>query len=217
MSATQSATYESNGSAAGAAAIEAVAGIAVIVLTILGLARIAPVLLVAVATIIAGVALISQGATIAAEYARMLNVRTDLVAPLGTSSSWSLALLAGAAGIVLGILALLTVSPTELVAIAVIAFGGGLILSSGPTAQIAVLKVSGQAADDRLRRMAAEATTTSAVSQGLVGLGAVILGILALAGFATLTLILIALLTIGVFLLVGGSIVGGFMLNIFRR
>lgn len=216
MSVTQSAAYESSG-VVGTAAIEAVAGIAVIVLTILGLAHVAPVFLVAIATIIAGIALIAQGSTIAAEYARILSTRADLIVPVGMSSTWSLALLAGAAGIVLGILALLNLFPTELVAIAVIAFGGGLILSSGPIAQIAVLRSSGSVVDERIRRMTAEVAAQSAVSQGLVGLGAVVLGILALAGFATLTLILIALLSIGVFLLVNGSTVGGLMLSFFRR
>jgi hypothetical protein len=217
MSATQTAAFESSSGAAGSGAVEAIAGIAVIVLTILGLAHVAPVFLVAIAAIIAGVALLAQGATIAGEYARLLTVVSDVIVPLGNSSAWSLALLAGAAGIVLGILALLNVSPVELVAIAVIAFGGGLIISSGPTAQIAVLKSAGATPDERFRRMAAEAAATSIVSQGMVGLAAVVLGILALAGFSSLTLILIALLTMGVFLLVNGSTVSGFLLSMFRH
>ena len=65
--------------------------------------------------------------------------------------------------------------------------------------------------------MAVEAAATSAVSQALVGLAAVVLGILALAGFVPLTLVLIALLQMGVFLLVSGATVGGFMLRLFRR
>lgn len=217
MSVTQSTTYESSDGAAGTAGVEAVAAVAVIVLTILGLAHVVPVLLVAVATIIAGVALLSQGATIATEYARILEGRTDLAAPAGISSAWSLALLAGAAGIVLGILALLHVSPIDLVAIAVIALGAGLILSTGPIGQIAVLRPSGPAAEERIRRLAVEAAATSAVSQALVGLAAVVLGILALSGFVPLTLVLIALLQMGVFLLVSGATVGGFMLRLFHH
>jgi hypothetical protein len=217
MSVTQTATFESSSGAAGSSAVEAIAGIAVIVLTILGLAHVVPVFLVAIAAIIAGVALLAQGAAIASEYARLLTVRSDVVLPLGNSSAWSLALLARAAGIVLGILALLNVSPVELVAIAVIAFGGGLIISSGPTAQIAVLKNASPTADERLRRMVAEAASTSIIAQGMVGLAAVVLGILALAGFASLSLILIALLSVGVFLLVNGSTVSGFLLSVFRR
>jgi len=217
MSATQTATFESSSGAAGSAAVEAIAGIAVIVLTILGLAQVVPVFLVAIAAIIAGVALLAQGAAVAQEYARLLTARGDVAVPLGNSSAWSLALLAGAAGVVLGILALLHVSPVELVAIAVISYGGGLIISGGPTAQIGMLKAIGSTTDDRVRRMAAEAASTSMISQGMVGLGAVVLGILALANFASLTLILIALLSVGVFLLANGSAMSGFLLSVFRR
>ncbi|HUB15656.1 MAG TPA: hypothetical protein VMB34_27165 [Acetobacteraceae bacterium] len=217
MSASQAAIFEGSSGAAGSAAVEAIAGIAVIVLTILGLAHVVPVFLVAIAAIVAGVALLAQGATIAAEYARVLAVRNDAIVPLGNSSAWSLALLAGAAGVVLGILALLDVSPVQLVAIAVIALGGGLMISSGPTAQMAMLKSERSTSDERFRRLAAEAASTSIISQGMVGLAAVVLGILSLAGFASLTLILIALLTMGIFLLANGSTVSGFLLSVFHH
>jgi len=217
MSTTQSAVLESSGPVTGTAALEALAGVAIVVLTILGLAHVAPVFLVAIATIIAGIALLSQGSTIAAEYARLLTSRGDIVVPISGGSTWSLELLAGAAGIVLGILALLNLYPIELVAIAAIAFGGGLILSSGPAAQLFTLRTTSTYPDERARRLAAEAASNSAMSQGMVGLAAVVLGILALAGFVSLTLILIALLATGVFLLVNGSTVGGLMLSVFRR
>ena len=217
MSVTQRAAFETSGGAVGSAAIEAIAGIAVIVLTILGLAHVAPVFLVAIATIIAGVALLAQGSTIAAEYAHIVNPRAALMVPIGVNSTWSLVILSGASGIVLGILALLNVSPTDLVAIAVIAFGGGLIISGGPMAQVTALKISSVQADERLRRMATEAVATSIVAQGMVGLGAVVLGILALAGFTAPTFILIALLAIGVFVLANGSTVGSALLSIVRH
>ncbi len=217
MSVTQTGAFGSSSGAAGSAAVEGVAGIAVVVLTILGLGHVVPVFLVAIALIIAGIALLAQGATIAAEYARLLSGRSDLIVPMGNNSAWSLALLAGGAGIVLGILALLNVQPIQLVAIGVIALGGGLIISSGPTAQTAMLKSEAATADEGFRRMAAEAASASVMSQGMVGLTAVVLGILSLAGFSSLALILIALLTMGVFLLANGTAVSGVMLSIFRR
>jgi hypothetical protein len=174
------------------------------------------VFLVAIAAIIAGIAVLSQGATIAAEYGRLLTTQGD-VAPISGGGTWSLELLSGAAGIVLGILALPNVYPVELVAISAIAFGGGLILSSGPAAQLLALRVSGAFTDERSRRLSAEAGSNAALSQGMVGLAVVVLGILALAGFASLALILIALLTLGIFLLVSGTIFGGLVLSIFHR
>jgi hypothetical protein len=218
MSATQSVTYEGSNGSSGTAAAEAVGGIAAIVLTILGLAHVAPGFLVAIATIAIGAALLAQGSAIAAEYARLMTSRGETtVIPLGGSSTWSIELLAGIAGIVLGILALLAVESINLVAIASIAFGGGLVLSSGAAAQVLILKATGTSLDERVRRLAAETASTSAVAQGMTGLAAVVLGILALAGFSSVTLVLIALLAMGVFLVMNGSTVGGFMLSIFRR
>jgi hypothetical protein len=178
---------------------------------------VAPVFLVAIATIAIGAAVLAQGATVAAQYARLMVGRGDAIIALGGSSSWSIELLAGAAGIVLGILALLAVEPIDLVAIASIAFGGGLVLSSGAAAQVAVLKATAASTDERIQRLATETASTSAVAQGLTGLSGVVLGILALAGFSSVTLVLIALLAMGVFLLMNGSTVSGFMLSIFRR
>lgn len=215
MSVSQGPAYEAGGGiagTAGTAAIEAIAAIAIIVLTILGLAKVAPVFLVAVAVIIAGIALLAQGYTLAGEYAAMLSGRGDAL-PIRANSTWTLSLLAGAAGIVLGILALLSVTPMVLVAVAVIAFGGGLVISSGPMAQVGIVRVATPTTDERTRRMVAEAASTAAVSQAMVGLGAVVLGILALAGFASVTLILVALLAVGVFELVNGASVGELMLG----
>jgi hypothetical protein len=218
MSTTQSTTYESSGSAAGAAAIEALDGIGVTVLAILGLAHVAPVFLAGIAAIVAGVALMAQGTAIATEYARMLTGRAELVTPLGASSAWSLELLAGVAGVVLGILALLNIVPVDLLAVSVIAFGAALILSSGPMAQIAFFRATTvPPLDERVRILATQGASTSAVSQGMVGLAAVVLGILALAGLVPLTLTLVAFLVIGLFLLINGSTVSSMMLNVFRR
>ena len=54
----------------------------------------------------------------------------------GTAGGWSIVLLAGLAGIVLGILALLSVPSIQLVAIAVIAFGSALLISSNASMRL---------------------------------------------------------------------------------
>lgn len=217
MSSTiSSSAYERGGATSGLTAAEAAAGIAAIVLTILGLANVAPGFLAGIATIAVGVALLAQGATVAGEYARLLGYQQGEVAAF-SSSSWSIEFLAGAAGIVLGILTLLGVVPMILTAAAIIAFGGGLCLSAGAAGQVAVNTTRGSSSDDRIRRIAVESASTSSITQGLAGLQAVVLGILALAGLNTLPLVLIALLVIGVFLLVNGSTFSGFVLSFFRR
>jgi hypothetical protein len=217
MSVTQSATPEAFGTASGTAAIESVGGIVAVVLTILGLAHVAPVFLVAIATIAVGAALLADGAALVAGYARLLTGRGEQVAATGASPTWSIELLAGSAGIVLGILALLNVQPLELVAIAAIAFGGGLILTSSLRSEIAVLRAAALSPDDRLRHLAAEGAAGSAVAEVLTGLAAVVLGILALAGLSQVTLVLVALLAVGVFLVLSGSTAANTMVAMFRR
>lgn len=217
MSSTiHSAGFAKTGASSGVAAAEAIAGAIAIVLTILGLAHVESDLLVAIATIAIGVALLAQGTAIAGEYAYLTTTQSN-AAIFGGSSTWSIELLTGAAGIVLGILALLGVVSLDLIAIAVIAFGGGLALSSGAAAQIAISRSGALSPDDHTRRFAIESASTGSITQGLTGLQAVVLGILALAGFSPLTLVLIALLVTGVFTLVNGSTFGAFILSFFRR
>jgi hypothetical protein len=131
-------------------------------------------------------------------------------------------LLAGAAGIVLGILALLGISTLELTAIAVIAFGSALILSSNSALRMHFLKVATAGPEERTQRaasdmLAGEILSSSAGTYGLVGLAAIVLGILALAGFSPVVLILIALLALGSVSVVNGVDLGGVLLSTFQR
>jgi hypothetical protein len=211
-------TYEGGAAAAGTAAIESIGGIAAVVLTILGLAHVSPMFLVAIATIAVGAALLADGATLVADYARLLTARGEQMLALGGSATWSIELLTGAAGIVLGILALLGVQSIELVAISAIAFGGGLILTSNLRSEIAVLRAGMVSPDERVRRLASEGAASSSVAEVLTGLAAIVLGILALAGVSSATsLVLIALLAIGAFLVLSGSTATGMMVAFLRR
>ena len=218
MSVTQH--FESAKATSSASASEAVAGIVAIVLTILGLAHVSPTFLAAVATIAVGVALISHGGMVATEYASLV-MRPDetrpAVADLGGSAAWSLELLAGAAGIVLGILALLQVASMDLVAIAAIAYGGALVFSSGSSAQLDLVRLSMTGLGQPAQRLAASVLSASVAMQAVAGLGAVVLGILALAGFSSMIMVLIALLTLGAFIFMNGSTLTGAMLMTLNR
>src|SRR5690242_780353 len=112
---------------------DAIGGIATVVLAIVGLSGGSTDMMVAIATIVFGAALLILGGTMLSEYAHTIFSTTAA----GTSGEFSFSggglaalFLVGAAGIVLGVLAVLGISPVELTAIAVIAFGGALILSS---------------------------------------------------------------------------------------
>lgn len=114
--------------------------------------------------------------------------------------------LTGAAGIVLGVLILLNIAPAILAPIAVIAFGGGLLLSTGATSGINSIVEAYPY--DRSVRLAREAVQGAAAVQSLVGIGACILGILALLGVEPFTLMLVALLGIGGAILISASAIG---------
>lgn len=220
MTAIHESPYESLIPLSGSALSEAIGGIVAIVLTILGLAHVAPDFLVAIATIAIGVALLFQGGVVAMEYASLVlrpSPQASSVTELGGGTAWSIVFLAGAAGIVLGILALLQVAPTELVAIAAIGFGAALVLGTTSATQVNVIRLSSLGLDDTARNVAGGILSASVGVQAIAGLEAIVLGILALAGFNPVVLVLVALLGLGSFILVNGSVLSGSMLAMFRR
>jgi len=107
---------------------------------------------------------------------------------------------AGMAGIVLGILAILGIEPAILVPVAVLIFSAGLLLSTGSS-----------------MHYGAEGAFTTSGSHVLCGLAGLILGIMALVGTASLTLSLVALLSLGITVLLNGTMMGEHMASIWRR
>jgi hypothetical protein len=198
---------------------EGVASIVTIVLTILGLAHVAPTFLVAIATIAFGAALLVHGAAMIGEYARYAD-QAEFAAVAASGGGLSTALLAGAGGIILGILALLGIDPVDLTAIAVIAFGSALILSSNSALRLHMFKLAaaqGQKSGMSGELIASEMLSSSAGMFGLTGLAAIVLGILALAGFAPVVLVLVALLALGAVNIVAGVDLTGAVVNRFVR
>lgn len=195
---------------------ELAAGIAVIILTILGLAGVSPPFLVAIAVIVFGVALVLGGRAAVAELHRVLARHATTSSAVGVTNGWSTVFLAGIAGIVLGILALLGVASAQLVAIAVIAFGAALLISANATLRMRVLVGTMGAANPTIDRLVQEAASDNAGLQTMVGLAAIVLGILALSGFAPTTLVLIALLGLGCFAGLSSSFLAGGLARLFQ-
>jgi hypothetical protein len=109
------------------------------VLSILGFVGVFPNDLAAVAVIGLGVGFLFQGANVVLRYTELLNeaggsskTRTGEV-----SREMTAEFLAGAAGIVLGILALFKIEPMTLMSVAVISYGGALLLTSGESVWLA--------------------------------------------------------------------------------
>ncbi|MEK4031820.1 hypothetical protein WOC76_01575 [Methylocystis sp. IM3] len=214
---SREATYRE--SAAYGGLIDAIGGIATIVLTIVGLAGVHVQLMVAIATIVFGVALLIQGGTMVSEFAQIVfpsESKADTVDEFGATSLTAV-FMGGAAGIVLGVLALLGINPTVLTPIATIVFGTALVLSSNAVWRLYMLRRSvkseGQYSGSEI--LASEIASGSAGMQALAGLTAIVLGVLAVAGEADLTLNLVALLALGsTIVLTGGGLAAtvlGFM------
>jgi len=201
--------------------VDAAGGIASVVLAVVGLAGTASETMVAIAVIIFGAALLIQGGTLLSEYARIMFPSGSGSAAAGEFGGGSLSavFLAGAAGIVLGILALLGLSPPILTAAAIIAFGAALVLSSNSVWHLHMLKRSALTARKEVggnEILANEMAFGSASLQALAGLAGVVLGIIGLAGSHTVTLTLIALLALGGTLILTGSTLSATVMSFMR-
>ncbi len=197
---------------------ESAAALAVIVLAILGLVNIVPEIMVAVATIVVGAAILLQGAQTVGEYSHLVATGNTAL----TQSNWgggvTLEFLAGGAGIVLGILALFSHTPT-LAPAALIVFGATLLLYGTVAArQTATGVPAGDTASAHVAEaIAAQMTGVASGAQIMVGIAAVVLGILALIPIHDTVLTLIGLLAIGAAVLMTAVASGGLVMSALRR
>lgn len=202
---------------AGGSLTEALCGAGTLVLAIIGLAGVLPGYLASIATIVFGVALLAHGSAIAARYSRLthetapfeLDTRTELGGGMGAL------LLGGAAGIVLGILAVLGLIPATLIPTAVILYGASLLIGSAASIDLSTLgepHVGGRFAHDTRR-----ATVAATGTQALAGIAAIVLGILVLIGLAPLALTFVALIVLGGAVLLTGSALSTRMVGVLRR
>jgi hypothetical protein len=201
----------------GGSIAQSLGGLAAIVLAIVGLVHIVPHYMVAIACLTIGAGLIFQGGNISMEYTALLSRMSQGKLENATvGGGISIEILAGVAGLVLGVLALVAVSPTVLLPVAVIVFGAALIVSSGDISRLNSLKLENSGASDLLQRLARESLAVGSGTQIFIGLGSVVLGILALIGYDWMVLSLVALLAIGIAVLVSGTGVTDRMFEFFR-
>ncbi len=195
---------------------EAISGGAAIVLTILGLANIAPSLMMTISGIVISVGLLFEGGMVASEYSRIISRSGN-----GGLSSFefggglSAQVIAGGAAAVLSVLGLLGLATNVLMPIAAIVIGGGVVLGSGVMSRLNNVKIATSGDTEVTKRAAQEAVTASAGAQVLVGLAAMVLGILGLVGIAPVTLTLVAFLAVGTSILLSGAAVSGRMMALF--
>jgi hypothetical protein len=187
-------TRESTGAriVGGGSVVEALVGAGVVVLAILGLLGILPMQLAAIATIGVGVALLLDGAAVAARFAQLGGVESG-----GSSAE----MLAGVAGVTLGVLALIGLAPVTLLGIAIVVFGAALVVGGIARGQATQL-----VGESRERQRAAITIAEPGGGMALVGLASAVLGVLVLVGIGPeITMILAAVLALGALTMLAGS------------
>lgn len=195
---------------------EAGAGLAVVVLAIVALAHVAPQGLAAIATIVVGAALLLQVANAANEYILEAERRNAAATGGGAvGNAMAAGFLAGGVGIVLGILALLGINTAQLIPVALIIFGGALLLSAGFTAEMSRARIGTDV--DAVHAMARQAATAAGGTQALIGFAVAILGILALLQIDMVALVLVGLLALGASLLLTSAAIAGATMSIAHR
>lgn len=183
---------------------EGAAGIAVIVLAILALAAVSAAVLTAIATIVVGVGLFIEAMNTGIEYSRASSAAQSgseaggEIAQLGADVS--VELLAGIVGVVLGILALIgAATAMSLLPAALIVFGGGLILAGMSATRVGRVSAAETAASPAVTWRSDLAPSRGI--QVLIGVAAVVLGILAYVLPTGGVLLVVGLLAVGVALL----------------
>jgi hypothetical protein len=201
--------------AAGGSISEALCGVAVIVLAIIGLANTDWTLLPAIATVVAGAALLFAGTSAAIRTSTAGGFTEDEVEAGAVSTEF----LGGAAGIVLGVLAIVGLVPSILVSVSLIVFGGALLLGSLAVARGPVSAIHPQPMNPGLYQTGHRGIFAAAGSQVLVGIAVGILGIIALVGGTdyTTTLNLVGLLVFGAGVLCTGGAVSAKLVSVLAR
>ncbi|HEX3474602.1 MAG TPA: hypothetical protein VHT91_06145 [Kofleriaceae bacterium] len=188
---------------AGGSSLELIGGGAAAVLAIIGLAGTLPFYMTTIATIVVGGALLAHGAAVTARRTDTMRSAEDRAERIEIGGGAGSEFLGGAGAIVLGILALAGVMPGVLLPVAMIVVGATILLGAPAQPEIARLAPD---RDRRMSRITHEAVEGASGGMVLAGLGAIVLGILALIGVGPVsTLVQVSLLAVGVALLLSGS------------
>ncbi len=195
--------------------VDAIGGVATVVLAIVALAGVREDVLVPIAVIVFGAALLIQGGAMLSEYAQ-ISFPAGVSAEQFGAEGLSALFLVGGAGIVLGILALIGIAAATLTAVSVIAFGAAMLLSSNSVRHLYMARSAAMltaAPQGGTQFLAGEMTAGSAGVQLLAGLAAIVLGILAITGTNPPALILSALIVLGSTIVLTGSTLSGIVLG----
>ncbi len=180
----------------------------------IGLAAIYPAYMVPIAILTTASAMIFKSSGIASRLSQLVReTGGGSASKAELEGGMSAELLAGFAGIALGILVLIGFIPATLSAVAVIVFGGALLFGGGETFRVSHL---GRYPEDRAEYVSRLMAESASGGESLVGIAAVVLGILALVGIQPAMLVLVGLLSLGGAMLLSGTTVTMRMLSALR-
>jgi hypothetical protein len=201
---------------AGGSFAEAIGGIGAVVLAILGLVGVMPEDMAAIATLAVGVALLFQGIAVATRFSNLFSQTGKSLADAAElGGGMGAEFLGGAAGGILGVLAILNIAPMTLMSIAIIVFGASLLLSSTTTYRVDSL--SSKLGQTTLSAGQTLAALAASGIQVLVGIAGIALGIIALVGVSTMILILVGLLCVGGSILISGTALSGTVATVLQH
>lgn len=201
---------------AGGSTIETLGGLTALVVAIVGFSSI-PFTMASIGTIAIGIALFSQGTAIMARWREALRrLEGTRYEKRELASGVSTEMFGGLAGIVMGMIALLGVKPLVLLPVSAIVFGGALLLGGAAQPDLVYLAPE---RNPKLARMTYSAIQTSGSVMILVGIAAVVLGILAVLHVGPiLTLTLVSQMAIGAALVfAGGALTARFVHRVTPR
>jgi hypothetical protein len=187
-------------------AVEAVTGVGALVLAIHALAGVLPGVLLPIATIAVGVALLSESAAPTVAHGRLSGgYAAGEVPDMGGGTGAGF--VGGGVAIVLGVLSLLGMSPGTLLSIAAIVLGACALLGAS-SVSLADRYVEGTY-PTHATGASRDAVYGASGVQALAGVAATILGILALVGVApTATLLEVSMIILGGTLVLSGGAIG---------
>jgi hypothetical protein len=198
---------------------ENLAGGGAIALAIIGLAGIVPSFVAAIAVLAIGTAFLFEGAGIAARLSRLMKLQSGGTLDAAEfGGGMSAEFFAGLAGVTLGILAIVGMVPAHLIAIAVLVFGAAIMRGSRSVARINSQMIEYMDESREAKNVANELVMSAEGVHLLIGMAAVILGIIAVIGKTEpMILSLVGLLIIGFGNLLSGKAVNGKVLSVFHH
>jgi hypothetical protein len=193
---------------------EGAAGIAAIVLAIIALGGVSVAGLTSIAAIVIGVGLMVQAFNSAAEHSKMTTANATMAGQaVEFGGDVMVDCMCGLTGIVLGILALVGTNAAHLLPPALIVFGAAMLVGGAVSARPRTVAVSGPGAE--ASTITHQGSAEASGMEILLGLAAIVLGILSLLTTGTWILVLVGFIAIGAGMLLVSATFSGAVMRLF--